>query len=137
MKPIHRIAIAFAAFFMMQACDKQVPQTVLVHAENPAPPSSALRLVESGECKDAGTAPGWSSNGLWIFNTSSIRGGVGAVTQELSICIGDVPATSNRAWHSIHGGGAPLLVLSCDFGEGGRCKMYQDGYDPGTWTEDP
>jgi hypothetical protein len=136
MKSNIHLSLILLVGILAQGCDRQIPQTVVVHADNSPPVPLTLRLVESNQCEDEGTSAGWSSNGLWIFRTTSIRGGVGAVTQELSICVGDSPATSNSVWHTIHGGGSPLLVLACDFGGTKSCKMYQDGYELGAWSQD-
>jgi hypothetical protein len=65
-----------------------------------------------------------------------MRGGVGAVTQELTLCVKESATQTAKIWHSVHGGGAPLLVVSCVLGEKNPCAMYQDGYDQGVWSDD-
>jgi hypothetical protein len=61
---------------------------------------------------------------------------MGAVTQELALCAKDAAGQTTKLWHSVHGGGAPLVVVSCVFGERNDCAMYQDGYLPGVWSDD-
>ena len=79
--------------------------------------------------------PGWYRNGMWIFRISSTRGGVGVVTQELALCYQGDQGSATKMWHSLHGGGAPLLVLSCETDAKEACRLYQDGYAEGAWSD--
>jgi len=66
---------------------------------------------------------------------SSTRGGVGAVTQELALCYQGADNSPIKAWHSLHGGGAPLIVLSCDESASDACALYMEQHTEGTWEE--
>jgi hypothetical protein len=57
------------------------------------------------------------------------------VTQELTLCVNMPGAPPEPMWHSLHGGGAPLIVLSCLLEEDPSCRMYQDGYAEGEWSD--
>jgi hypothetical protein len=118
---------------MLCACDRQVPQTVVVRADVTNASLDSLWLVEADECGRTRIAPGWYRDGLWIFRLSSTRGGVGAVTQELALCFQNAGAPPIKAWHSVHGGGAPVIVLSCSDPE--SCGLYMNGQTEGLWAQ--
>lgn len=120
---------------MLAACDRQVPQTVIVRAAIPNPSLTSVWLVEADQCANEPIAPGWYRNGLWIFKLESTRGGVGAVTQELALCYRGADGSPVKAWHSLHGGGAPLLVLSCDENVQQPCALFMDQHTDGAWEE--
>jgi hypothetical protein len=124
---------AFLAPLSLAGCDRQVPQTVVVRASLPDPRLDSVWLVEGNECEGARIRSGWYRDGLWIFRLSSTRGGVGVVTQELALCQQNAGAPSIKAWHSVHGGGAPLIVLSCRNHE--SCALYMEGHTEGTWAQ--
>lgn len=130
------IVAGFTAF-LLAACDTQVPQTVVVRANIANASLDSLWLVEDDQCEGERINPGWYRNGLWIFRLSSTRGGVGAVTQELALCHQGANASPIKAWHSLHGGGAPLIVLSCDESTPESCALYMDQHTEGAWTERP
>lgn len=130
------IVAAFTAL-LLTACDTQVPQTVVVRANVANASLDSLWLVEADRCEGERIKPGWYRNGLWIFSLSSTRGGVGAVTQELALCHQSTNASPIKAWHSLHGGGAPLIVLSCDESASESCALYMDEHTEGAWTERP
>ncbi len=128
--------IALALLAALSGCDQRVDQTLIARANIPSPGAASLWLSESNDCGTKPISAGWYRDGLWIFRLSSTRGGVGAVTQELTLCAKDAAGQATKVWHSLHGGGAPLLVISCVAGEKNSCAMYQDGYDPGAWSDD-
>lgn len=118
------------------SCDKQVRQTVVVRANVADASANSLWLTEADNCSAQRLSAGWYRDGVWIFNLSSTHGGVGVVTQELALCLHGANANAEvPAWHSVHGGGAPLIVLSCVMSESSPCQMYQDGYTRGAWSE--
>lgn len=127
--------IAVLALGLLAGCDRQILQTVVVRADVENAGLDSLWLAEDDQCVAKLSKPGWYRDGLWIFNISTTRGGVGAVTQELSLCLNDTPAQATKVWHSVHGGGAPLLVLSCVIGDAEPCRMYQNGYTEGAWSD--
>jgi hypothetical protein len=127
---------AALALLALAACDQRIAQTIIVRANIENASANSLWLVEANECASTRIEPGWYRDGLWIFRLSSTRGGVGAVTQELALCVDGVTAPPKKTWHSVHGGGAPLLVISCINGEPDGCRMYQDGYTEGAWSDD-
>jgi len=129
------IIVAVLASSLLGACDAQIPQTVVVRANVASPGLDSLWLVEGNQCTGKRIGPGWYRDGLWIFRLSSTRGGVGAVTQELALCYSGTNAAPSRAWHSLHGGGAPLIVLSCDGGTPRSCALYMDQHTEGVWAE--
>lgn len=116
-------------------CDRRVAQTFIVRANVEDADSKSLFLVEGRECTGEHLSAGWYRDGMWIFRLSSTRGGVSVVTQELTLCVSKAAAASEPVWHSLHGGGAPLIVLSCVLGEEPPCRMYQDGYPEGMWSD--
>lgn len=120
---------------LLSACDRQVPQTVVVRANVPNASLDSLWLVEADQCASEPITPGWYRNGLWIFSLTSTRGGVGAVTQELSLCYRSGDSRPVKAWHSLHGGGAPLIVLSCDGDVQSSCALYMEQHTEGAWAE--
>ena len=123
----------FFLVLLLGACDRQVPQTVVVRADVSNATLDSLWLVEDDMCGSARITPGWYRDGLWIFSLSSTRGGVGVVTQELALCYQNAGAPPTKAWHSVHGGGAPLIVLSC--GNPESCGLYMDGHTEGAWAQ--
>jgi len=127
-------AVFFAA--ALGGCDQRVEQTLIARVNLPSPGAESLWLSESNDCAAKPISAGWYRDGLWIFRLSSTRGGVGAVTQELALCAKDAAGQPAKVWYSLHGGGAPLLVVSCVVGERNDCAMYQDGYAPGAWSDD-
>ena len=130
------VIIIFLILSILQGCDRQIEQTVVVRANLESASLNSLWLVETDDCGSAPIRADWYRDGLWIFRASSTRGGVGVVTQELALCINDGHSSNTRVWHSIHGGGAPLIVLSCVLDEKNPCRMYEDGYTKGVWSED-
>lgn len=130
------LVVAAFALPLLAACDRQIPQTVIVRANVENARSESLWLVETDQCAGKRIGPGWYRDGLWIFRLSTTRGGVGAVTQELALCADGATAPPTKVWHGVHGGGAPLLVLACVIGEQNPCRMYQDGYTEGVWSDD-
>lgn len=120
---------------LLTACDTQVPQTIVVRASLANPSPNSLWLVESDQCTSAQIRPELYRNGLWIFRLSSTRGGVGAVTQELALCYKGTEASPIKAWHSLHGGGAPMIVLSCDDSASNACALYMEQHTEGPWEE--
>lgn len=130
-------AVAAAlALPLLAACDRQIPQTVIARANVESAGLDSVWLVESDQCAGERIGPGWYRDGLWIFRLSTTRGGLGVVTQELALCVDGATAPPTKVWHSVHGGGAPLLVLSCVIGEPDPCRVYQDGYTRGVWSDD-
>lgn len=129
------LAVAALALPLLAACDRQISQTVIVRANLENAGLDSLWLAEADQCSGERIKPGWYRDGLWIFRLLSTRGGVGVVTQELALCVNGA-AQPTKAWHSVHGGGAPLLVLSCVIGEPQPCRMYQDGYTEGVWSDE-
>lgn len=138
MKLIRLPAACAAVLMAVVGCDKQVQQTVVVRANVAGADGESLWLTEANNCSAPRVNAGWYRDGLWIFRVSSTRGGVGTVTQELAVCThGEGATAASPMWHSVHGGGAPLIVLSCVSGEKAPCRMYQDGYTEGAWSEEP
>jgi hypothetical protein len=136
MKQLFAFVGLFLLVLLTVACDRRVEQTLVLRADIDNATQNSVWLTESNNCSASHIAPGWYRNGLWIFRLSSIRGGIGAVTQELTLCANNTSGATNTIWHSIHGGGAPLIVLSCIASEKSSCQMYQDGYTPGAWSGD-
>ena len=130
------VVVVFLVPFLT-ACDTQVPQTVVVRASLTDPNPNSLWLVESDQCTSDRIEPELYRNGLWIFRLSSTRGGVGAVTQELALCYQGGDASAIKAWHSLHGGGAPFIVLSCDGSNSEPCALYMDQHIDGRWEQIP
>ena len=125
-------ACAMLILLVLTACDTQIPQTVVVRASPIDAGLNSVWLVESDKCESTRIRAGWYRNGLWIFRLSSTRGGIGVVTQELTLCQQEAETSYVKIWHSVHGGGAPLILLSC---ESESCSLYMEGHAEGTWTQ--
>jgi len=123
------------AVLLLTGCDRQVLQTVIAQVNLPNHDPNSVWLVHSDQCSADRIRPERYRNGLWIFSLTSTQGGVGVVTQELSLCYQDSDASPTRAWHSVHGGGAPLIVLSCDTNVPKSCALYMQQHAEGAWEE--
>lgn len=123
---------------LLGGCDRQVLQTVIVQINLANHGADSLWLVESDQCSASRIKPERYRNGLWIFSLESTQGGVGVMTQELSLCYQEADASSpTRAWHILHGGGAPFILLSCDTGAPESCALHMQRYAEGAWDELP
>lgn len=122
---------------LLSGCDREVHQTVVVQANIAKADIHSLWLSETNDCTSRQIEPGWHRDGLWIFRLSSVRGGVGVVTQELTLCYQPEGASPMMVWHSLHGGGAPLIVVSCSGTTPDSCALYMDLYIEGSWVEQP
>lgn len=120
---------------LLIGCDHSVKQTFIVKINVPNADQNSILLVESNTCSGKHIKADWYRDGLWIFRLSSIRGGLSVVTQELTLCKNNSGKLPDKIWHSLHGGGAPLIVLSCINNKDISCRMYQDGYAPQTWSD--
>lgn len=129
--------ITTTVVLLLTGCDKQVLQTVVVQVNLAAHGPDAPWLVQSDQCSADRIRPERYRNGLWIFSLASTQGGVGVVTQELSLCYQAANGSPTRAWHSLHGGGAPLIVLSCDTSAPESCALYMQQHAEGPWEETP
>lgn len=134
MRCLMTMVVVFAAL-LLSACDTQVPQTVIVRANVSNATLESLWLVQADQCAGERIMPGWYRDGLWIFRLSSTRGGVGTVTQELALCYQGAEPSPITIWHSVHGGGAPLIVLSCDASVPSSCALYMEQHTEGAWDE--
>ena len=131
------VIVTAIAVLLLTGCDRQVSQTVVVQVNLANHRPDSLWIVQSDQCSADRIRPERYRNGLWIFNLASTQGGVGVVTQELSLCYQDANASPTRAWHSLHGGGAPLIVLSCDTSALEPCALYMQQHAEGAWEEIP
>ena len=131
------MTVTAIAVLLLTGCDRQVLQTVVVQLDLANYGPDSLWLVQSDQCSAERIRPERYRNGLWIFSLASTQGGVGVVTQELSLCYQDAGAATTRAWHSLHGGGAPLIVLSCDTSAPESCALYMQQHAEGGWDEIP
>jgi len=113
----------------LSGCDKAIQQTIVARANLTSPTATSMWLSESENCNTERILAHEYRDGLWIFALSSTRGGVGVVTQELALCTIGTDDTSKKIWHSIHGGGVPLLVISCNLHDNSDtdCAVYQEG----------
>ena len=129
MVEIHRVpsllVLALAAM-TLPACDSEVAQVLTVTFEPSfGQPPAAVVLVEGESCAGTPIRATVSSEGKFSFQLSSIRGGVGVVTQELSLC---APGAMEPIWQSRHGGGALAIALIC------RRPASEDGLCEPTFT---
>lgn len=124
------IAIVLA---LLSGCDQRVDQVVIVGVEG-ATSLEHVRLGSSAACERAGQLRGTIGSGLIVFETSSIRGGLSAVTQDLAICSVREDAPGRPLWVGLTGGGADVLVLSCREGLKWQCQVYQPG-GGGSWVD--
>jgi hypothetical protein len=131
------LMIIAALISLLTACDGRVPQTVVVRASVANASLDSLWLAEADQCAGDRITPALYRDGLWIFSLSSIRGGVGAVTQQLVLCYQDANASPTKLWHSLHGGGASFIVLACNEDARESCALYMDRHSEGTWIEPP
>lgn len=93
-------------------CDREIPQQVIVRLPAEVAHSAEVVLFDSLECSGEAVALSANDPGVLRFKTESTRGGVGVVTQELSLCI-RANGDWTRLWSSRHGGGATLIEVSC------------------------
>ena len=94
-------------------CDQVVPQQVVVNVSAWKEAPQVLRLHEGTECKGPYKEQMRSTDLMFTFDTDSIRGGLGVVTQELGLCY-KVLSTWVPLWASRHGGGAIRVVVRCE-----------------------
>ncbi len=106
-----RCAAVLLVASVLQGCDKDVPQTIeLTVAQQFADPG-VTGLFSSLDCSGE-RIPSVHANARIVFATTSIRGGIGVVTQELSVCVHDEESW-RAVWSSRHGGGARLIRIDC------------------------
>ena len=106
--------IAVVAVLCLVGCDAQVPQEIvgtLAVGDQPAA-NQDLWLYPAETCEGAAIQARTDASGTFRFSTESTRGGIGVVTQSLSLCIGD-GAVREKLWSSTHGGGAGRITLTC------------------------
>jgi len=75
-----------AASLVNTGCDREVAQIVTVDVAEWTPAPQAVRLYAAPECTGEFLIATNPSRGKFMFRTSSTKGGVGVVTQELSLC---------------------------------------------------
>jgi hypothetical protein len=131
-----KILLLCAVLTQFAGCDQNIEQTLVARVNLLNADQDSLWLVESDICTDKRIQAGWYRDGLWIFRLSSTRGGLSVVTQELTLCKKNNVANPDKIWHSLHGGGEPLIVLSCIKNEKYSCLVYQEGYAPNMWYDD-
>lgn len=136
-----KIFISFAYVFVfliastiLAGCDQQIPQTIVAKVDLVSPTAASVWLSPSDNCDSDRIFAQSYQDGLWIFRTASIRGGIGVTTQEIALCSKTDDGVSKKNWHSIHGGGSSLIIVSCQTSNNERqsCAVYQDGY---SWLE--
>lgn len=96
------------------ACDMQVPQEVvgtLIIGDAPAT-NVEVHLYAAEACEGAAMRASTNTGGEFRFTTESTRGGIGVVTQSLTLCVSN-GAGEEKLWSSTHGGGAGRITLTC------------------------
>ena len=63
----HYIAIIALVSSLLSACDRTVPQTVVVRVNLEGASGESVWLVESDDCSAQPIKAGWYRDGLWIF----------------------------------------------------------------------
>lgn len=107
--------VGVAGFLLLAACDSQVPQDVVGTLSNGSEPAARvevhLHLAET--CDGPAEHTTTDESGGFSFKTESTSGGIGVVTQSLTLCIND-PSGQKMLWSSTHGGGASRITLKCN-----------------------
>ena len=117
---------------VLAACDRQIPQLVAGRFEPSfGQPPAVVALFEGEACTGPSIRSHVSPAGEFSFRLSSTRGGVGVVTQQLSLCGITAAGQVQPIWSSLHGGGATAIKLSCrrpagDEGFCGSSFTYRD-----------
>jgi hypothetical protein len=129
---------AVTASLSAPACtgDREVEQSFVVRANLEEPNAQSLWVVEGEDCTGERVPAGWYRDGVWIFRLSTTLGGIGVVTQELAVCTSEPSGPPNLLWHTIQGGGEPVLVLSCVLEDEDPCLLHNRGSTEGMWWGD-
>jgi hypothetical protein len=114
-----------AALLLLSACDTQVLQEVVGTVSTGSEPAASLelRLYSAETCDGPVLATTTDEHGDFRLQTESTRGGVGVVTQSLTLCVNE-GSKLKVLWSSTHGGGASRISLTCDTtaSEGKACS---------------
>jgi hypothetical protein len=128
MHPLAMLLLGTAMFAIL-GCDTVQDQTVAVALSRGALPAVAakVRLYPLQNCLGSFQELTTSSDGRVQFVRTAEIGGVGVITDELSVCI-----ESGVSWtpllSSLHGPAPALIELSCDLGAPiPRCSVAFDG----------
>lgn len=94
-------------------CDKQIAQKVTVNVRDWTASPESMRLHAAIGCTGDYIEAARSEDKTFTFATSSTRGGIGVVTQEVALCF---PSDHEwrQLWSSRHGGGAKEILIKCD-----------------------
>jgi len=108
-----RILVVVVSIFFATGCDTLITQKVLVNVGDWVGPPESIRFHANIGCAGNYIEVMRSSDKTYAFTTDSIRGGVGVVTQELTLCfLSD--GEWRPFWSSRHGGGAKEILIKCD-----------------------
>ena len=128
MRPVAPIA-ALAAALVCGACDRTQQQTVeltLVSGSQPVP-AMEVRLYAAQECAGPSQDAVTSADGQARFVRTVEIGGIGVITDEVSVCIHS-GSTWEQLYGSLHGPAPTLIELKCDLTTSiPRCTESFDG----------
>jgi hypothetical protein len=119
-------------------CDKQQQQTVSIWLSREAQPFSGadLRLHAQRDCQGPFQSAQTSAEGEAHFLRSVEIGGIGVVTDELSICV-NLAGNWIPIFSSLHGPAPEVLALKCEVDAfSGRCASSFDGQPFEEWVSD-
>jgi hypothetical protein len=120
---------ALSAALICGGCDKTHSQTVelaLVKDSNPVP-AMAVRLFTAQGCAGTYQDATTSADGRARFLRTVEIGGIGVITDELSVCIPS-GSTWQQLYGSLHGPAPKLIELRCDLSNSeSKCTETFDG----------
>lgn len=110
--PFSRTMTVLLMICFLGACDVQVPQEIYIDMGDSIV-GAEVSVFPGASCDGEALQGAGGTEGSWRFETDSTRGGVGVVTQQLTVCLKGGEA-SRIIWTSLHGGGARRINLICD-----------------------
>lgn len=106
-------SILIVVLIVVAGCDRRIQQVVLVDVSDWHEGPKAFRLHSIVDCSGEFLQAIRLSRTKFEFRTDSTKGGIGVVTQELSLCY-EVEGRWNQVWWSRHGGGARQIKIWCE-----------------------
>ena len=113
----------------LSGCDKLREQLVVVGAtrDGSAVAGLEVRLFQKQQCQGTYAQRALGADGVATFSRTVEIGGLGVITDELSVCVSDQGAWK-PLFSSFHGPAPARIDITCDFGDSTlECKTRFDG----------